>query len=156
MRTQLLRGAIATVTVATLVSCRSDQISSSASRAASLSLQGTPQSYVWQVTWSPTFGPGCGFTWNWQLADGSTVAGGFAGCAVPSSGTGTIPANATAIMVDGSISGGICGNGKTVTKSVSTSQNLSVNIRLSLPATASFFGRKVDCPPGSAAFTLST
>jgi hypothetical protein len=122
---------------------------------ASVSVKGVQQNYIWQLSW--TGSPGCGFTWDWQLGDGSTIAGGFAGCAPPLSGTGTIPATATAIIVTASLSEfpADCGAFETVTKPVNTSQNVSVSIKISVPKKTSVLGITVDCPPASADFSLS-
>lgn len=139
--------------------CGRDQgsVTGPANPKASLALQGAQQSYIWQLSW--TGSPGCGFTWDWRLANGSTISGGFAGCAPapPLSGTGTIPATATAIIVTASISEfpAGCEAFQTVTKPVNTSQNVSVSIKLSVPKQTTFASSKVECPPASAAFTLS-
>jgi len=120
--------------------------------------QPTSKSYTWTVTCNGAV-VGSGITWNWQLANGSTMGGGFAACIAPfNSGTGTIPPTTTGITVTAGITGSpaVCGDFETVTKSVSASQNLSVNIRLSFPSTVTFFGSKVDCLPGSAEFKLSS
>lgn len=123
----------------------------------SLLVKGVSQNYIWQLSW--TGSPGCGFTWNWELADGSIVDGGLAGCAPasPLSGTGTIPATTTGIIVSASIleSPTGCGADRTVTKPVNTSQNVSVSISLSIPKKTSVLGLTVDCPPANANFTLS-
>lgn len=155
-RNMAVAGAVV-VTGVVGVGCERDlgSVAGPAKRAASLSVKGVQQNYLWQVSW--TGSPGCGFSWDWQLADGSTVTGGFAGCAPPLSGTGAIPATTTAIVVTASISEfpAGCEAFKTVTKPVNTSQNVSVSMKISVPNRANVFGSTVDCPPASAAFTLS-
>jgi len=118
--------------------------------------------YTWQVTRNP--GPanaGCGFTWTWQHADGSTQSGGFGGCASSaSSGTGTVPPTATAIIVDGGISAGPggCDDSQTVIKPAKTDLSVTTNVSIPNPVSGAKSGYryKVKCPSGSATFSLQT
>ena len=131
-----------------------DSLTAPASLVKSLSPSSSPRTYSWAVTCNPVNGD-ASFFWSWQLADGTTVSGGGAGCG--QSGTGTIPLTATGIEVDGDIFGGLggCEDYKTVTKSVSGSGSVSVSMHLSLPSSTGTFGGTIPCPmTGSASFKL--
>ena len=122
----------------------------------SLSRASSPRIYTWAATCSVSIGY-AEFSWHWQLADGSTVVGGVYDC-VPASGTGTIPLTAIAIEVDGDIFGDLagCEDYKTVTRSISASGNVSIDMDLSLPSSTGTAGYTSPCPAGRASLTIGS
>jgi hypothetical protein len=131
--------------------------------ATSTSAATLPQSYAWQVTLTgDVISATCEFDWSWQLADGSTVAGGSTDCVAPLTGTASIPLGATAIVVNGHLFDyaypACSSDSKTVTKSLNGSENTSININLSVGGSykaPDFFGNyfHIKCPSANAGFT---
>ena len=131
----------------------------------SLSSPTLSSNYAWQVAFTgDSSSTPCEFDWSWQLADGSTMAGGATACVSPSSGTGSIPPGATGVVVNGRLIeyGTECNtDSKSATKSFDGSGSISITMNLSVSGSFRVivpFGntRHMTCPSANATFTLKT